>query len=324
MIGQTIRFRPSFSWASGFFLTIALVVIGLGWRADSIDLLLVAVLPFSVGMTLWLSRLRPQTIQFTEAGLVVERGPTIGYDGIESIRTSRGPADLGKLDRRFTPLQIVHRNGISILPPSREVSSAEICRFLFEQLPTSSSRDLGFPLADFRLAQENRFGKGQVRYYCARTHLGRGLDGRRIASIGLAGIATGVVWIAVSVIQPGLELWSGLGFSVAFIGILAVGVGMLDREQSSSKVKNWRASRLVIGPAGLAMIQGETQGELAWHQVRNIRFCPKPGWFTVTANQIGKGIHLEVEGAQIVIADVYDRPLHVIYQAVHSFWMRYQ
>ncbi len=325
MIGQTLRPRRAFPWASGYFLIVTLAVLVLGWRANPIGALLGALLPFSLMIAVWLPRIRPRSVQITEAALVVENGPTVAYEAIESIHDSQGSVNLGKTGGGSRALQILHRGGVLNLAPFRETSAAELCRFLLEQMSPSGSRDVGPLLDRFRDAQEDRYGKGQVRCYRARRYLGRGLRGRWVFSMGLAGTVTGLVWLAYGCIRPGMEGWAGGGGVIALVSILFALLGWFDKgETGEQRVRNWHASRLVVGPAGLAMIQGDVQGELAWHQVRDVQFYPPPKWLTITANQLHKGIHLHVEGASIVIADLYDRPLYAIFQAIQSCWMRYR
>ena len=81
-------------------------------------------------------------------------------------------------------------------------------------------------------------------------------------------------------------------------------------------MKNWKNASVVIGPHGMAMVQGDIQGEVRWPELLEIRFNTKPLAFSLGSQSGFPGILLRVKGADIVIADIYDRPLHVIYNHI--------
>jgi hypothetical protein len=85
-------------------------------------------------------------------------------------------------------------------------------------------------------------------------------------------------------------------------------------------MRNWREASLVIGPLGLAVVQGDLKGEMRWGELRQLHM--KAPRFAAYANRmkLGPGIRLVVEGATIVIADLYDRPLRVIHQRIMDYW----
>jgi hypothetical protein len=60
---------------------------------------------------------------------------------------------------------------------------------------------------------------------------------------------------------------------------------------------------------------GTVAGEL-----RNVVYRDKPRSFRLEADRPVRGIELVVPGATIVIADIYDRPLPLIYDRIVSYW----
>jgi hypothetical protein len=86
------------------------------------------------------------------------------------------------------------------------------------------------------------------------------------------------------------------------------------------RIKNWRKASLVISPVGLAMVQGDVQGELRWNEVQNVRLRGRAKGIHVTSETTMPGIVLSVEGAKILIADIYDRPLAAIYENILKYW----
>jgi len=66
---------------------------------------------------------------------------------------------------------------------------------------------------------------------------------------------------------------------------------------------------------------------MRWGELRNLEYRHSPRSFGLEsrglwADNAGpeRGIHLIVEGARIVIADIYDRPLPLIYDRIRSYW----
>ena len=89
------------------------------------------------------------------------------------------------------------------------------------------------------------------------------------------------------------------------------------------RIRNWRASALVVGPAGLALMQGEMRGQLRWDELRKVEFRHKRPWYQYdSSREPTRGIRLTVEGATILIADIYDRPLPLIYKQIRAYWRR--
>ena len=82
---------------------------------------------------------------------------------------------------------------------------------------------------------------------------------------------------------------------------------------------SWTSS-LVLSPVGLALVQGDLQGELRWEQLRDVQLVSKPRFFQMGQENVRTGIWLRVEGAQIVIADIYDRPLPIIFERIKAYW----
>jgi hypothetical protein len=87
--------------------------------------------------------------------------------------------------------------------------------------------------------------------------------------------------------------------------------------------KNWQQAGLVVGPDGLALVQGDLTGELYWDEVRDLRLREKGGGFQpfhVTNSASHAGINVKVEGATILIRDIFDQPLYAIHERMVRFW----
>ncbi len=316
MIGQTVHAQRPVPLGSGIFLVVALVAAAIGVFTGLVGWVVFALFPLVLAGTLWLFLPKPQVLHFTDKELVVEGGPRIPYDAIQSLQAPHRPGDPREPGRRCYAIQVLHHDGVLLLSPRLDVPSDDVYRFLFEQLSPGGDRVGAGHLADYLNAQEKHFGAGQVRSYCARAHLGRSLASRSISAVGLSMVATGGLWLASAGFIADGKPWAIFGIVIAFIGGLLFGMTRLDRgETGAESIRKWRRSALVVGPGGMAMAQGDVNGELSWRQVKEVRYSPKPRFFG-TSGRIRRGIFVYVEGAQIVIADIYDRPLYSIYQAV--------
>jgi hypothetical protein len=65
-------------------------------------------------------------------------------------------------------------------------------------------------------------------------------------------------------------------------------------------------------------------GELAWEELRDVKLSKGNSWQSshtlADMHSVAANIILKVEGAVIVIADVYDRPIALIYQNICHYW----
>jgi hypothetical protein len=65
----------------------------------------------------------------------------------------------------------------------------------------------------------------------------------------------------------------------------------------------------------LALAQGKLHGALAWDEVLGVRDTKRSKVF-LDNSTTPRGIVLKVAGANVVIQDVYDRPLGVIHDLI--------
>jgi hypothetical protein len=128
-----------------------------------------------------------------------------------------------------------------------------------------------------------------------------------------------LVWLAAGIAGgKAYEAWLGFGILLAFLfGLFAAGLAV---ERRGQRIKNWRQSGLVISPAGLALIQGDMRGEMHWGELRKLDLRAKPRSFQLEAHTPRTGIQLVFEGATVVIADIFDRPLPVIFERIRAYW----
>ncbi len=127
-----------------------------------------------------------------------------------------------------------------------------------------------------------------------------------------------VVWMIVGFSGLADIGWGAGGVVAAVVGgifFLATFASNAPLHQGGRKLKG---SSLVIGPQGMAMVQGEIQGEIRWPEVLQLRYGFNPWAPNAKGDRAGglPMIRLRVKGAQIQILDIYDRPLYVIYDRI--------
>jgi hypothetical protein len=105
-------------------------------------------------------------------------------------------------------------------------------------------------------------------------------------------------------------------FSLIGIGVLVLLFSQIGAGRISNKLVT---SQLVVAPSGLALYQGDLCGKLRWEELKRVRLgSAASGRYSSDGSH--RGLVLEVEGAAISIANVYDRPLELIYRLVMIYW----
>jgi hypothetical protein len=313
MIGETVESRPGSPVGAALLLAAA---VGLGAAAvvlHSLHWALLAALPLTLAAALFLTRPRPFRVELTADALTVPaHSLSVPYDVIEGLITH------GRPDRARFPIQVVHPNGVLFVPDRLTVPSRDLFTFLASRLAPSGSRRVPDLLLDYLRRQEEAFGPERVFSYRARREWGGLPRGRAVAVLLAVGV-TGLAWLASGAAGPDYLPWAVIGGVLAFCGLAFAGIYAVAPQQS--RIRNWRAAGLVISPVGLALVQGDLRGELRWDELRAINYPSKPRSFALSSHQqvpVG-GIELVVEGASIVIVDLYDRPLPLIYERLRAY-----
>jgi hypothetical protein len=170
-------------------------------------------------------------------------------------------------------------------------------------------------LADYLQREEQYFGPKSVATFRAASRPVAGArPGLRSLCIGL--ILGGAAWMVFGFSGAGETVWGVIGIICIVSGTLLYMTSFAEAAPTGSALKNWKNASLVVGPHGLAMVQGDLQGEVRWPELLEIRFPAKPGGFNFGYQGAIPGILLRVKGARIMIADIYDRPLCVIHNRI--------
>jgi hypothetical protein len=261
-------------------------------------------LPAAIGIAFLLSQEPDFYAELTPQGLIVSSlNRTILYSEIREIWFAGANA---------RAVYVVHGQGVLRIPNTVRFSAAEIYAFLVELLPCRLNKQVHSAISNYYQSHLQTFGEDRVWAHNARAR-SYATDGRRRTLVGWAIFATVVLWCiaAAALQQPG---WAGVGVLMGLVTLLLyVLQGSLSKVGRG--VKRWQQSSLVIGPAGLALVQGDLTGELRWREVRSIRLRDR--------GPAGRRrIELRVEGAQINIFDFYDSPISEIHRQIETYWQK--
>jgi hypothetical protein len=318
MMGQRIESRPDFPWASLAVASIGLALLGGGLALGRSPLAIAAALPIGVALALLVSgRERPFAAVFVRDAMDVEDPPvTIYYSSLNDVRSGGIPHDPSTFRKASAAIQVEHEGGTLSIPARLNLPSHEVYRFLAGRMSPGGARIVNPVLAEYLERQEGYFGPEQVYSYRATPRGSRRGRYRRLRAFCVGLMLAGASWMVAGVAGWAETGWGWAGVLATLIGLCFLLVTLAEDNGAGRLIKNWRKSSLVIGPQGMAMVQGDIQGEVRWPELLEVQFKPKASAFRLSYAHGLNGIILKVKGADILIADIYDRPLYLIHERI--------
>ena len=326
MVGQVIEARRRVPWFALALLAGGLALLGLAaWGRDSYPAAW-AVLPLALGgCLLALARPRHFAAQLGEDAILLGDGraplapPTaIPYATLRSVHADGWAEDPAAFRKPRATLTVRHEGGVLVIPAHLNVKSAEVYRHLAGFLPRGGDRAINPALETYRDEHERRHGPDEVLCYRAAASRTRppARQSTRVIRALLAGVMiAGLAWVGM-----GLAEWPGAdwryGGTTTFIFASILWLASFTTNLSTPRIPQWKKASLVIGPTGMAMVQGPVRGEIRWEELLDLKFAAKPRGFRLTSDMGLAGIKFRVPGATIMIADIYDCPLYVIYDEI--------
>jgi hypothetical protein len=320
MIGQRIEARPLFPRTSFIMLLAALALCGTAIYQTQRNWAVASVVFFFLAIAAWLRRQRAFALVLSDHGLQVQgRSEPIPYTSIQSIRAPGRPADLKRQGPAHYPLDIIHAGGVLQIPARLSCPSDQLYFFLIGQLTPSGSDRVAPVLKNFLGREALHHGDENVFTFCAREYLGGNFSYRRTAAYCAAIALASGVWLILGIGHVAAPAWTILG---SLLGLLSLFSAFLFAFQGRTcrMPGKWRHASIVISPTGLAMVQGELQGEMSWSELRAAEASWKHSIGGYRSEGLPGGIQLRFEGASVVIGDLYDRPIPMIYETITSLW----
>ena len=315
MTGEIVESQPSGGRAAALFTGLAFFLGALLLAVPKNQGWPVAFLPLGIAAGIWLGRERRVVFHIAETRLEFEQPELafVEYESLESvtIRRNRG--------RNHFPIQLRHRGGTTNIPANLSVSSMRLLDFLDERLPPFQPENLPDALVGFREDQIAKFGEDRVFSFGGRA---KGAEPPSYKWVGaLLGLAVSAVFMGIigSVTQPDSQSeWTQAGLIIGFFSaFLAFLVWVSSR---SMQKRDTGRSGLIIGPTGIALLQGEVKGKMRWDELKAIEHPPVKRFGTQRTADSKRGIGLLVDGGYIVIFDYYNRPAEDIYRILREFW----
>lgn len=318
MIGQRVESRPGLPWAAVVFFVVGLSLAGAAVATGGTGFAIAAVVPLALGATLLAFGFEQSfAATFTEEGIAVDNAlDVVPYTSLQNVWAGGRCPDPGDFRKRTCAIDVLHDHLWLHIPPRLNVPSHEVYAFLAGRVTVNGSRYVNPVLAEYLERQERYFGPANVWTFRAATRRVPRTTRRSLRAFAVGLIAGGAIWIALGFSGVAGTEWGAWGILAALVGALLLAISFTEGWTGHQLVKNWRQASLVIGPQGMAMIQGDIQGEIHWPELLDIRFGTRRRSFVLTREQAMFGIILRVKGADIVIADLYDRPLYIIYDRI--------
>jgi hypothetical protein len=136
----------------------------------------------------------------------------------------------------------------------------------------------------------------------------------------LAGVILGVpIAVMGGLSHNGVAALVG-GIVAALFGAPIALYYWLRRHGDPPNIKKWRESCLVVSPGGIGLRQGQLKGELKWREVVGLTLRKKAAFSVAGGQDSAPGVVLTIQGATIVIADIYHRPLEHVYRLMRRHW----
>jgi hypothetical protein len=290
--------------------------VGLALSKQDPNFYAAAIVPGFLALGFFLSTPKSFSLILREEGIELDGGELIHYADILGLRWAGRAIPMSSgLPAKSGIIDVLHTRGFTRIRGIHGCSSAQLYEFLYERLPIIGEDYYDPKLGDFVNAQTQIFGDDQIWTYTRRSTKNfkpPNLFRFRSFFLLLAGIALIIVGATDVVAKP----WTGFGIFV-FIVAFFLWVGSFAARVDATGKKIAEAS-LIITPAGLALSQGDSKGRLRWDEIATID--PPGAARRIGQNVMTNGIRINVAGATIVIADVYDSPIQVIHDRITSYW----
>jgi hypothetical protein len=271
-----------------------------------------------IGMccVVFLARYNPRRLHLSADGIEMTRPDVqLAYHEILEIHApEQRRAD------RSSPIHLLHASGYCTIPPSAH----ELLDYLEAQpLGVREIPKVAPILRDFLKQQLALHGPDRVYVYRSRVeplpprYFGFGFwpgASMLLAALGMSVLAMVLRQPALFGVGPGL-------IAVAMLFFL-VGAALRTNRSPRTPIKDWQQAMLIIGPDGLALVQGDLTGEVRWHELKGVRLGRGTAGASTGANSraIVWGIQLQVAGADITIADIYHWPLSHALEQIERHW----
>jgi hypothetical protein len=293
-VNAKVRLVGPFGWS---LLLAFLILAAVAMILRNLNCAIAAVLPAVLLGGIVLGRPRNCRILVGEQGLSTgDRGQAIPYDRICALTVNLAPYLPEDAPPRGV-VRVITPSAIIVLAGKIDVSRRQLLRGLLDRIPRGGQLPYQSSLQEFARSQREQFGSERVWTFRAVERCRRRSE---LKCVGWAVALIATIWLLAAIAHPGWWVCAAFALLVAFL-IWAV-IQRADRWKRFVG-RRWQQSGLVIAPAGLAMIQGGLQGKARWNEISSARF-------------VSGALMVDLAGAKVVIADIYDRPIQQIVELI--------
>jgi len=322
MIGQRVESWPSLGIAWVAFGLIGIALLALALLAGSPHPAIFSLLPFALAIAAFKTGESPIAFSISEEGLAFDE-PDLGFVRYSELTGVTAP--VSRNPGEDFAIQLYHSTGAVRIPRDINLSSRDLYDFLVERLPPLDPADPDHAPAGLRTfvaEQVQAFGAEKVFVYRARPFPPQAAMSRKLA-YAVATICAATAWCVAGIGIEGNEkgkglAWTGFGCMISFLGLLFAFI--FSRANTRHRPTNWRNACLIISPGGIAMVQGKLRGKMRWDELRAIDYPAKPRFGLSTHGGTRSGLGLLTDGAYLIVADLYVRPLADIRRALNNYW----
>jgi hypothetical protein len=265
------------------------------------------------------TRARTRLLRFMEDGIELTRpAERLAYDQIVEIYT---PDQTGRRRGNFA-IHLLHADGTLTIPPQVEADPQDLLDFLETQpLGVREISQVNPSLRDFIKQQVTVHGNEAVYVYHARRRIQRGPVYNSALWCSLTFVVLGIGVGALGILGNA-PTGIGVAVGITLLGVLLCVFVVTHYGGARPPIKRWQEATLVIGPDGLALMQGTLTGELRWRELKSVKMGKGQAAHTAGGRGAGPvpGIVLQVPGATILIADIYHWPLSHAMEQIRRHW----
>jgi hypothetical protein len=307
MIGTTLELSRKFPVSAVLLLLIAVICFTVGFVLKNPHWAIFSILPGAVGLVLLITMPASFRADLTSSEICLQHtGENVPYTQISRLWYS----DAGLAS---AAIHVFHQEGMIRIPRCDTADSDQVYDFLKSVLPPQGLPNVNHLLQPFLNSQSSTFGIDKVWAHNARPNVVEKVA-RRMSAVTLTALAVSFAWIMIGLSIEKVD-WAAAGSSLLVVSVVVLLLLLVSNQRSPKQfgIKNWQASSLVISPVGLALVQGDLTGQLRWAEVHGLKFknssAPRQ-----------RRVELRVEGAQILIRDIYDTPLTEIHRQIEHYW----
>lgn len=310
-MNEIFEFDGQRSRLAVFFLIVAIILLVLG-AIVAPGWAVFATIPLAIATIRFWARTRPERIELGETAIECQnRSISIRYAEIQGIWNGRSNLALHRMPAIAPGLSIQHSAGILDLQDRDLTKLTDFVDQLRQRVGPVKVASLNAPHVNQYWLEEKKSFDEKLILVCREAPVfvvrpgARRFSGRTaLVSCLLAGI----LWILLAwffsrgqAIQDefltGVTILHGVIFSI--VGLISTAVYLLSRTRYQKSGR----SALIISPRGFALAQQKLDGSLTWNEVKDIK-------------KTRLGLVIRVAGATILIQDIYDLPMELIYQAM--------